>query len=205
MAFLDSLSDAVSATWWSYPLIFAVAFADVLFPVVPSETAVVTAGVLASNGDMYLPLVILLAAAGAAAGDNTAYFLGRHFEAPLRRVFFRGANGARRLAWAERQVARRGGELILVGRFIPGGRTAVTVACGTLEMPWRRFVVLDAFACLLWASYAALLGYLGGSAFEEQLWIGLVVALATAFGVTAAIEAARWILRRRGRPRDASE
>jgi hypothetical protein len=60
MAFLDSLSDAVSATWWSYPLIFAVAFADVLFPVVPSETAVVTAGVLASNGDMYLPLVILL-------------------------------------------------------------------------------------------------------------------------------------------------
>jgi membrane protein DedA with SNARE-associated domain len=120
-------------------------------------------------------------------------------------VFFRGANGARRLAWAERQVARRGGELILVGRFIPGGRTAVTVACGTLEMPWRRFVVLDAFACLLWASYAALLGYLGGSAFEEQLWIGLVVALATAFGVTAAIEAARWILRRRGRARDASE
>ena len=199
MTLLDDLADAVSGAWWSYPLIFLLAFGDVLVPILPSETAVVTAGVLASSGDLYLPLVIVVAAAGASLGDNTAYLLGRHFEAGLRRIFFRGEKGDRRLAWAERQVKERGGELILVGRFVPGGRTAVTVACGTLEMPWRRFFVFDAIACVLWASYSALLGYVGGTAFEDELWVGLVVALVTALAVTAAIEVARWLLRRRRR------
>ena len=197
---LNSLADAVSGAWWSYPLVFALAFGDVLIPLLPSETAVVTAGVLASSGRMHLPLVILVAAAGAALGDNTAYFLGRHFEATLRRWVFRGEKGSERLAWAERQVTERGAQLIFVGRFIPGGRTAVTVSCGTLEMPWRRFVVVDSCACLVWASYAALLGYIGGAAFEDKLWLALLVALAAALSISLLVEGVRWVLRRRAQP-----
>ena len=197
---LNSLADAVSGAWWSYLLVFALAFGDVLIPLLPSETAVVTAGVLAASGRMHLPLVILVAAAGAALGDNTAYFLGRHFESTLRRWVFRGEKGSERLAWAERQVTERGAQLIFIGRFIPGGRTAVTVSCGTLEMPWRRFVVVDSCACLVWASYAALLGYIGGAAFEDKLWLALLVALAAALSISLLVEGVRWVLRRRAQP-----
>jgi membrane protein DedA with SNARE-associated domain len=193
----DQLVDLISGAWWSYLLIFAVSYGDVLFPLLPSETIVITAGVLAGSGDMQLGLIIPLAALGAFLGDNTAYFIGHHYEDGIRRVLFRGEKAKERLRWAERQIEERGGELIIVGRFIPGGRTAVAVSCGWLDMRWRRFVVFDAIAAVIWASYAALLGYFGGKAFEEQPWKGLLLAFAIALGVAGGVELVRWLLRRR--------
>jgi membrane protein DedA with SNARE-associated domain len=73
----------------------------------------------------------------------------------------------------------------------------VTLSAGTLGYPWRRFVLFDAVAALIWASYAALLGYFGGHAFEDAPWKGLLLALAIAFSVAGAIEVFRWYLRRR--------
>ena len=66
------------------------------------------------------------------------------------------------MEWADEQLRERGGELIVIGRFIPGGRTAVALSAGTLAYPWRRFIVFDVVAALVWATYAALLGYYGG-------------------------------------------
>ena len=70
----------------------------------------------------------------------------------------------------------RGFYLIIIARFIPGGRTAVTFSSGyTHGMPWRRFVLADAIAALIWGTYAALLGYIGGKQFEEEPWKGLLL------------------------------
>jgi membrane-associated protein len=196
---LNGLANHVSGEWWSYLLIFGLAYLDVLFPLVPSETTVITAGVLSSTGDMHLSLVIVSGAAGAIAGDNTAYYLGRRFETPLRRRFFSGEKAQERIAWAERQINERGGQLIIIGRFIPGGRTVVAFSSGWLEMPWRRFFAFDVVAGFVWAGYAALLGYFGGKAFERAPWKGLLVAFGIALAVTGAVEAVRWIRRRRRR------
>ena len=193
----DRLTDHVSGAWWSYPIIFAVSYLDAIIPLVPSETVVVTAGVLASSGDMNLLLVILTAAVGAFLGDNTAYLIGRNFGEPVERRFFRSDKAKERLRWAERQLDQRGGELIIVARFIPGGRTAVTLSAGGLRMVWRRFATYDAIAAVVWASYASLLGYFGGKRFENQPWKGLIVALALAFAVAGGVELVRWWLRRR--------
>jgi membrane-associated protein len=193
----DRLTDLVSGAWWSYPIVFAVSYLDAIIPLVPSETTVVTAGVLASSGDMSLPLVILFAATGAFLGDNTAYLIGRHFGDPIKRRFFSSKKATERLAWADRQLAERGGEIIVIARFIPGGRTAVTLSAGGLKMPWPRFATFDAIAASVWASYAALLGYVGGSTFKDAPWKGLIVALTLAFAVAGGVELVRWLLRRR--------
>jgi membrane protein DedA with SNARE-associated domain len=193
----DQLVDLISSSWWSYLLIFAISFGDVLFPLLPSETVVITAGVLAGSGDMQLGLIIPLAAAGAFLGDNTAYFIGHRYEDWIRRVLFRGDKAKERLEWAERQIDERGGELIIVGRFIPGGRTAVSVSCGWLDLRWRRFAAFDAIAAVIWASYAALLGYFGGKTFHDQPWKGLLLAFVIALSVAGGIELVRWLLRRR--------
>ena len=66
----------VSGAWWSYPVIFLVSMLDAFFPFVPSETVVITAGVIASVGDLSLPLVIVCASLGALVGDNISYGLG---------------------------------------------------------------------------------------------------------------------------------
>jgi membrane protein DedA with SNARE-associated domain len=186
-----------NASGWAYAIVFVLAFLDALIPVVPSETSVITAGVVASAGDLSLPLVIAFAAAGAFAGDNTAYFIGSRWGKRINERFFGGEKARKRVAWAHRQVEERGGELIVIARFIPGGRTAVTLSAGTLGYPWRRFALFDAVAGLSWASYAALLGYFGGHAFEAQPWKGLLLALAIAFAVAGVIELVRWYRKRR--------
>jgi membrane protein DedA with SNARE-associated domain len=185
------------ASLWAYVIILLFSAIDAILPIVPSETAVITAGVVAASGDLFLPIVIAAAALGAFAGDNTAYFLGRRYGARIKERFFNGEKAKRRVTWAEQQLTERGGELIAIGRFIPGGRTAVTLSAGTLRFPWRRFAGFDAIAALIWALYASLLGYFGGRAFEGSAWKGLVVAFAIALAVTGGIELTRWIMRRR--------
>ncbi len=193
----DRLTELVSGAWWSYLVLFVVSYLDAIIPIVPSETLVVTAGVLSSTGDMSLPLIILFAATGAFLGDNTAYLIGRHYGEPIKRRFFRSQKSKQRLDWADRQLDERGGEIIVVARFIPGGRTVVTLSAGGLKMPWHRFATYDAIAVSIWASYAALLGYVGGKRFEDAPWKGLIVALSLAFAVAGGVELVRW-LRRRG-------
>jgi membrane-associated protein len=194
---LSGLANYVSGAWWSYLVVLGLAYLDVLIPLVPSETAVITAGVLAGAGDMHLGLIIACGAVGAILGDNTAYLLGRYFEEPVRRRFFSGRKAEERIRWAEKQIDERGGELIIVARFIPAGRTVVTLSCGWLNMRWRRFIVFDVVAGVVWASYASLLGYFGGKTFEHSPWKGLVIALALGFSVTGGVELVRWLLRRR--------
>lgn len=199
MAMFDSFTNLVSdASGWAYAIVFVLALLDAIIPIVPSETSVITAGVVAAAGDLNLALIIPAAAAGAFAGDNLAYVIGRRFGARAKERFFSGEKARRRVEWAETQLRERGGELIAIARFIPGGRTAVTLSAGTLHYPWPRFALYDAGAGILWASYAALLGYFGGHAFEEAPWKGLLLALGIAFGVAGGIEVARW-LRKRGR------
>jgi membrane protein DedA with SNARE-associated domain len=194
----DQFTDLVAqASGWAYLVVFVLAVVDVILPIVPSETAVITAGVVASGGDLLLPLVLLAAATGAFAGDNLAYAIGATYGRRPNNRLTRGEKARKRVDWAKRQLDQRGGELIAVARFIPAGRTAVTVSAGLTSYPWPRFAKFDAIAAVLWACYAGFLGYWGGKAFEKQAWKGLLLALGVAFAVTAAVEGVRWLIRRR--------
>jgi membrane protein DedA with SNARE-associated domain len=194
----DNFTQLVAdASGWAYGIVFVLAFLDSIVPVVPSETAVITAGVVAAAGDLQLAPILLAAAAGAFLGDNVAYLIGRTVGDPVVDRFFSGDKARKRIEWAHGQLEERGGVLIVVARFIPGGRTAVTLTAGLVHYPWRRFVVFDAAAAVIWASYAGLLGYFGGKTFEDQPWKGLLVALACGFAFAGLVEGARWVLRRR--------
>jgi membrane protein DedA with SNARE-associated domain len=194
----DRLLDVVSDAWWSYPVIFTIAMLDAFFPVVPSETLAITGGVLASSGDLELWLVILAASTGAIVGDNISYGIGSWVGEHTVKRLFRSERAHRGFEWAEHQLEVRGGYLIVVARFIPGGRTAVTFASGYVHvMPWRRFIVYDVIAGVIWGCYTVLLGYFGGKQFEEQPWKGLLLAFGIAVGVAALIELVRHYRRRR--------
>ncbi len=194
----DQFIHWVSGAWWSYPVVFVVSMLDAFFPLVPSETVVITAGVAASVGDLSLPLVIACASLGALVGDNISYGLGSLLGERRVKRLFGGDKSRRAFEWAEHQLVVRGFYLIIIARFIPAGRTAVTFSCGyTSAMRWRRFIVADVIASVLWASYAALLGYFGGRQFENAPWKGLVLAFAVAVSVTGLVELVRWLRGRR--------
>ena len=184
--------DWVSGSNWSYLAIFAVAVIDAFFPVVPSETMVILAGTLAGAGDLNVFLVIGCAWAGAVAGDNISYGIGKFAGEHTVKRLFRHEKAHRGFAWAEQQLEQRGSYIILVARFIPFGRTAVTFTSGyTKGLPWHRFIRYDILAGGLWALYATMLGYIGGKQFEEQPWKGALIGLAIAFTAAFVVEFVR--------------
>src|SRR5207249_940572 len=139
-------------------------------------------------------------AAGAVVGDNISYFIGDWAGDKTVRRFFHGEKAQRRLDWAERMLHERGGYIILIARFIPGGGAAVTFSAGYLRsFPRRRFIIFDVIAATAWASYATLLGYFGGKTFENHPWWGLGFALAGALLVGVGVELGRWLWHRRKR------
>jgi membrane protein DedA with SNARE-associated domain len=193
----ESIVDAVSGSNWSYLIVFAIAMLDAFFPVVPSEATAIAAGVVAGTGGLSVELVIVAAALGAVVGDNISFGLGHFLGARVERRFFSGEKAQERLKWAQKTLDERGGYLIVVARFIPGGRTVTTFTAGFVEtFPWRRFLMYDALAGAIWGSYTVLLGYFGGRTFEEEPWKGLLLAFAIALLVTGVVEVVRHLRRR---------
>jgi membrane-associated protein len=187
---LDLITQAMSSPWL-YAALFAFAMLDAIVFVVPSETAVITAGVFAATGGPELLPVIAAAAAGAIIGDHLCYALGYRFGNRL--IARLPQTGRQRTAftWASNALLQRGGTALIVARYVPGGRTAVTLTTGAIRFPLRTFTGYDTLAGVSWAVYCAMVGYLGGAAFEENPLLGVVLGLGLALSLAAVIELIR--------------
>ncbi len=185
-----------SSSPWFYLIIFAIAVLDSVLPIVPSETLVIIGGVSAGLGNLWIPLVIVVAATGAFIGDNLSYFIGREASDWVTRRQTRTDKGAARMAKIVEQVHERGGLLLITARFIPGGRTALTLSCGVTKQPRRWFIGWAAVAAVIWGNYAALLGFIGGKSFEDNHTLAFIIAFVSAFSITLVIELVRWLLKR---------
>ena len=188
----DWLAD-FSANWYFLAIILGVAFFDSVVPIVPSETMVIIGGVAAGRGDHWLLAVIAVGAIGAFLGDNTAYVLGRRLSGFIQRRASTRPRLQRQLVWADQQIKVRGGLLLVTARFIPGGRTALTVTSGVTSQPRGWFMGWVALAVIIWATYAALLGYIGGQAFEDDHTLAFLVAFGAALAMTGLIELVRYV------------
>ena len=188
---LDFLLDAVTDSPSTYLVLCGVIVVDDFVPFAPGDTAMITAGILAANGGLSIYLVILAGAIGGIVGDNLFYALGRRFGPRLADRVLHGDRGQELYRWVRRQISARGATIIFVGRFIPAGRTVTTFACGISRFPYRRFLLIDSLAALAWASYTALLGFIGGNQFRDALWQPLLIGLGVALALGVAAEAVR--------------
>ncbi len=167
------------AAEYGYLTIFLVVAGDGIFPILPGETSIIAGAVFAAAGDLALWAVIIAGALGAVVGDSIAYWIGRAGGPWIRRVLVRMA-GERRTRTAEGMVRRQGPALVFTGRFLPGIRIGINIACGAGRMPYARFLAFDAGGALIWSLQAALIGYFAGQAFAEQVWVALAVAIGVA-------------------------
>lgn len=189
--------DEFSADRWFLLIIFAVALFDSVVPIVPGETTVIAGGVAAGAGNQTLAFVILAGAVGAFLGDNLAYTIGNRFEPRVQAWAERKSNRAARIDAAGMQIKKRGGLLLVTARFIPGGRTILTVSSGITRQPRLWFAAWVAVAATIWATYAAGLGYLFGQAFENNHTAAFWLAFGTALAITLLVELIRWSRERR--------
>ena len=131
----ESAFDLLSESPEAYLIVFALALGDGIFPAFPSETGLILAGLLSVVGDLQLGWVIAAGALGAFAGDSLSYALGRFVGRPAQRRFLDGRRARAALEWASGQLQVRGGMVVIVGRYIPGGRTAATFTAGMTHFP----------------------------------------------------------------------
>ena len=192
-----------SANWWFLLVIFVIALLDSILPIVPGETLVIVGGVAAGQGTQALWLVIAAGAVGAFLGDNLAFLLGRRFSDRVNAWADQSVKRRARLDAADRQIKIRGGMLLITARFIPGGRTILTVSSGLTGQPWPWFALWVATATTIWASYAALLGFFFGQTFEDNHTLAFWLAFGAALTITALVEVVRW-LRHRGAEQESS-
>ena len=194
-AALSDLGGAMPAgsELWTDLTIFAFVLGDAVFAVFPGETTIIAASVLAVDGELSLPAIIVAAATAAIIGDSIVFWIGRKGHGPLR-AYIVGRVGEERLEKAEARFRREGRTLVVLSRFIPGVRWAVCFTAGGL-MPYGRFLPASVAGGTIWATQTALLAYLFGTAFDEP-W----VSIAASFGVSTMIFAVVFGAKRVRRP-----
>lgn len=174
----------------------------VLFPFLPGDSLLFTAGMLHQQLHLSLPLLIGVVAAAAIAGDQVGYLLGRRFG---RRWFKDDARilKTEHLSRTEDFFARRGGPAILLARFVPVVRTYTPLAAGIARYDYKKFTLWNLVSAVAWAASITLLG----------TWLGQFSVVAKNIDVIAVVvvlvSVAPWgvefLMRRKKKAREAQE
>ncbi|MFF5076371.1 DedA family protein [Actinoplanes sp. NPDC000266] len=176
---LDHLMPLISSPW-IYLVVFVLVAIDGFFPAMPSEAVVISLSALSTSGSANLAALAVAVVAGGMVGDWIAYALGR---GAGRRIRSRKLIKAKERA--ERAIGRYGGSAILVGRFLPYGRTASALTSGSVSFPVGRFRLFSLLASAAWAAYIIGLGLVGGVAFAGSPLLGTAFGLAIGMGLAA--------------------
>lgn len=140
----------------------------VLFPVLPGDSLLFTAGLLHDRLGLNLPVLVALTFVAAFIGAQIGYWIGARFG---RRLFSEDARFLKteHLDKAERYFADYGGRALVIGRFIPFVRTFIPLAAGIARYSYPKFLVFNSLGALLWGAGITYLGsVLGGVAFVHD-------------------------------------
>jgi membrane-associated protein len=148
---------------WVLAAVGAMVFIEsgVLFPFLPGDSLVFTAGLLHGRLGLSLPVLMAVVVAAAALGDQAGYWLGRRFG---RRLFSPGARVLKteHLGQAEAFFDRHGGKALVLARFVPIVRTFAPLAAGAADYRYRQFLIWNLLGALLWGAGLAGIGSLLG-------------------------------------------
>ena len=168
----------------------------------PEEVPIIAAGIAASAGTLNPWGAFIACLIGALAGDAVIYFIGYHFGHSLvvQHPRFAHLLHAEYEAKIEQMLRKHGLKVFFLSRFMVGIRAPVYLTAGILRMPFRRFLLIDAFCAaavvglFFWLSYAY--GeHLTGLIRRSEIGVTVIVA------IVAATVATYWFARRYRRTR----
>jgi membrane protein DedA with SNARE-associated domain len=141
---------------------------------VPGETALLAGAALSNFGHLSLLWVIAIAVAGATAGDNLGFFVGRRGGRA-----FAERHGTKvgltddRLRQFDRFFERYGGRTVFIARFVTGLRVFGAVLAGGSGLRWRSFLIYNAAGAIVWSLAVGGAGYLLAHSWDTlERWVG---------------------------------
>ncbi len=144
----------------------------------PGDSLLVAAGLLASQGVLQLPYLLLFLSIAAIVGDSVGYWTGKRFG---RKLFEREDSRffkRKHLQRAEAFYQRHGGKTIFAARFMPFVRTFAPIAAGIAGMRYSRFIAYNVVGGIVWVFSMTLIGYfLGGLITNVDAFILPITAL----------------------------
>jgi membrane-associated protein len=150
------------------PVVFLLIAIETMGIPVPGETALITAGILASRGHLSIEAVIAVAATAAIVGDNVGFAIGRKLgrrlltaPGPLLR------HRRRVIAVGEPFFDRHGPKAVFLGRWVTGLRITAAWMAGITRMSWPTFLFWNALGGIAWATSIGLLAYFVGHSAEK--------------------------------------
>ena len=158
-----------------YAILFLIIFIEtglVIFPFLPGDSLLFTAGMLcAQSSGLNILILIPLLISAAVIGDNVNYFVGRYFNEHVLNWKFRGKPMVKQ-EWLDKTheyFEKNGVKTIIIARFVPIVRTVTPFVSGVGKMNYRIFLPFDIFGGVLWVTSVSLLGYfLGQVEFVEK-------------------------------------
>jgi membrane-associated protein len=173
--------------WGGYAVLAAIVFTETGLLVgflLPGDSLLITAGLVAAAGGLDIWLLNLLLSAAAIVGDSVGYAIGyrtgpRIFRQEESRWFSR-----KHLIRTREFYERHGGKTIVLARFIPIIRTFAPVVAGVGQMEYRRFLAYNALGGVGWVVSMTWAGYvLGRSIPDIGRHIHVVVAVVVVLSI----------------------
>ncbi len=164
---------------WTYPILFAVIFAEtglVVAPFLPGDSLLFGVGAVAAvdtSGTLSAPLATLVLALAAVLGNTVNYGVGRLVGPPA----FSGRYRLLKVDYLHRTHAffmRHGGKAIALSRFLPIIRTCMPFVAGVGQMPYGRFQGYNVLGGVAWVSLFLWGGYFFGNVPLVKRNFGLV-------------------------------
>ncbi|WP_122901607.1 DedA family protein [Acinetobacter sp. B51(2017)] len=175
-------------------------FLDNVFPPIPSEIIMPSAGYSASQGSLTLIGVILAGSLGSMLAAALLYWIGYQFShAAIFRfvdrygkyLFIKSDDVKKSLAWFEQY----GHRIVFFGRMVPAVRSLISVPAGMSRMPFWKFMLFSSLGTIIWTTFLACVGFYFGEnqALMQQIFnqVGYVI-LGIVLLIIAVIFYRRW-------------
>lgn len=166
---------------WGYFGIFLLMVLENVIPPVPSEVIMSVAGIAAGQGKMDFTLLVLTGTLGCAIGNLFWWEIGRRFGYERLRPAIERWGRWLTMDWEDVENLRRffdrwGGLTVLVFRFLPIGRTVISIPAGLMHMPFWRFLIFTTVGSAIWNTILVGVGYWLGASFDKiDNWIAPAV------------------------------
>ena len=142
-------------------------FLDNVFPPIPSEIIMPSAGYTASRGQLQIVGVIVAGSFGSIVAAAVLYALGRKIpqESLFKLVdrygkylFIKRKDVQKALDWFEHY----GHRIVFFGRMIPAVRSLISIPAGMSHMPFWKFMLYSSLGTLIWTTFLACVGFYFG-------------------------------------------